>query len=417
MKNLLFVVMLWSTIVGALPSLGQENCTNAIVKWCGTVQNSDYLEIITRGHEHNREIARAHARLAEGDLRYIRYAISVQGRMPSIDNLGFLYTFTNSPQYAAQAASSIIRILGITSDSLRIADHVISMRAVLGRDKREVCRTIAEMAERSNILLDDRLYIRHLLRCYEACVAGSARFADEISLNDPIVAQSGKKDSRSDNSELDKKIKDAFLVASDQSFCGDTPSQAYTYALKLCGEDNRRRSRIVVQIAREHPERVPWVLSELAVCGSAEDVPFINEWTNDVQCVANAAHALICIEGVTDSAIACANAAMSNEDMRTGKRYALCSAITRMANKAQVDESRKALAVSTLKQYSRTIPVTSLWADEFLLSLDPSYETSDDRKALLREVAARRVNDYQIDYATNALKRIDAKIQAERKDD
>ena len=131
----------------------------------------------------------------------------------------------------------------------------------------------------------------------------------------------------------------------------------------------------------------------------------------------NAAHALICIEGVTDSAIACANAAMSNVDMRTGKRYALCSAISRMANRAQEDESRKALAVSTLKQYSRTIPVTSLWADEFLLSLDPSYETSDDRKALLREVAARRVNDYQIDYATNALKRIDAKIQAERKGD
>jgi hypothetical protein len=108
---------------------------------------------------------------------------------------------------------------------------------------------------------------------------------------------------------------------------------------------------------------------------------------------------------------------MSNEDMRTGKRYALCSAISRMANRAQEDESRKALAVSTLKQYSRTIPVTSLWADEFLLSLDPSYETSEDRKALLREVAERGVNDCQIDYATNALKRIDAKIQSERKGD
>ena len=33
------------------------------------------------------------------------------------------------------------------------------------------------------------------------------------------------------------------------------------------------------------------------------------------------------------------------------------------------------------------------------------------------ETAYRRFNDYQIDYATNALKRIDAKIQAERKGD
>ena len=215
----------------------------------------------------------------------------------------------------------------------------------------------------------------------------------------------------------DSDIKSAFLAALSSKPCGDGMVDAYMRAVKLCGEDRRRRARIVVQIAREHPEYASWSLSELAVCGSAEDVPFIYEWTNDVQCVANAAHALICIEGVTDSAIACANAAMSNVDMRTGKRYALCSAISRMANRAQEDESRKALAVSTLKQYSRTIPVTSLWADEFLLSLDSSYETSEDRKALLREVAARRVNDYQIDYATNALKRIDAKIQAERKGD
>ena len=153
----------------------------------------------------------------------------------------------------------------------------------------------------------------------------------------------------------DSDIKSAFLAALRSKPCGDGMVDAYMRAVKLCGEDRRRRARIVVQIAREH--------------------------------------------------------------MRTGKRYALCSAISRMANRAQEDESRKALAVSTLKQYSRTIPVTSLWADEFLLSLDPSYETSDDRKALLREVAARRVNDYQIDYATNALKRIDAKIQAERKGD
>ena len=215
----------------------------------------------------------------------------------------------------------------------------------------------------------------------------------------------------------DSDIKSAFLASLCSKPCGNGMVDAYMRAVKLCGEDRRRRARIVVQIAREHPEHASWSLSELAVCGSAEDVPFINEWTNDVQCVANAAHALICIEGVTDNAIACANAAMSNENMRAGKRYALCSAISRMAKRAQVDESRKALAVSTLKRYSRTIPVTSLWADEFLLSLDPSYETSDDRKALLREVAERRVNDYQIDYATNALKRIDAKIQAGRKGD
>ena len=215
----------------------------------------------------------------------------------------------------------------------------------------------------------------------------------------------------------DSDIKDAFLAALSSRPCGNGIVNAYAHAVRLCGEDSRRRARIVVEIAREDPGRVPWALSELSVCGSCEDVPFICEWTNDVRCVANAAHALLCIEGVTSNTIACVNTAISREGIDPVKRYAICSAIARMAKAEKDDPSCKALAISSLKRYSRTIPATALWADGFLLSLDPDYETSDDRKALLREVAERRVNDYQIDYATNALKRIDAKIQAERKGD
>ena len=211
----------------------------------------------------------------------------------------------------------------------------------------------------------------------------------------------------------DADVKAAFLDALSSRPCGNGVVDAYARAVKLCGADNRRRARIVVEIAREHPDRVPWALSELSVCGSREDVPFILEWTNDVRCVANAAHALICIEGVTSNTIACVNTAMSTEGIGPGKSYALCSAISRMAKAENGDPSCKTLSVSSLKRYSRTIPTTALWADEFLLSLDPDYETSEDRKALLREVAERRVNDYQVDYATNALKRIDAKVTAD----
>ena len=95
-------------------------------------------------------------------------------------------------------------------------------------------------------------------------------------------------------------------------------------------------------------------------------------------------------------------------------RYDICSALAYAAKRDEVSAADKRLSISSLKRYSRTISVTSLWADRFLLSLDPDYETSEDRKALLREVAERRVNDYQVDYATNALKRIGAKMQADK---
>lgn len=400
-----------------LSAQGMGSSTNVVARRCGTVQNVDYIDVLARRQRNSGELARKYAKLANGDSRYVHHAISANGLSSSIDNLGFLYAFTNSPKYAAHATVSIVRILGVNADSIQVAEHVFSMEAVPKEDKVAVCNAIAEMASKSNVQLDDRLFAKNLLRSYEAKVAGAARFADEIPLVVSNIVHNGKHERRTDGSDSDEKIKGAFLLSSDSTSCGNIPSLAYEHAFKLCGADNRRRSRIVVEIAREHPDRVPWALSELSVCGSREDIPFICEWTNDVRCVANAAHALLCIEGVTSNTIACVNAAISREGIDPVKRYAICSAIARMAKAEKDDPSCKALAISSLKRYSRTIPVTALWADGFLLSLDPDYETSDDRKALLREVAERRVNDYQIDYATNALKRIDAKIQAERKGD
>jgi len=97
--------------------------------------------------------------------------------------------------------------------------------------------------------------------------------------------------------------------------------------------------------------------------------------------------------------------------------YYICAAIKHAAKKHGDSPDGKRLAVETLKKFAIGSKEVSLSADSFIMEIDPSYETSEDRKALLREVAERRVNDYQIDYATNALKRIDAKIQSERKGD
>ena len=388
-----------------LSAQGMGSSTNVVARRCGTVQNVDYIDVLARRQRNSGELARKYAKLANGDSRYVYHAISANGLSSSIDNLGFLYAFTNSPKYAAHATVSIVRILGVNADSIQVAEHVFSMEAVPKEDKVAVCKAIAEMASKSNVQLDDRLFAKNLLRSYEAKVAGAARFADEIPLVVSNIVHNGKHERRTDGSDSDEKIKGAFLLSSDSTSCGNIPSLAYEHAFKLCGADNRRRSRIVVEIAREHPDRVPWALSELSVCGSREDIPFICEWTNDVRCVANAAHALLCIEGVTSNTIACVNTAISTEGIDPVKRYALCSAIARMAKAEKDDPSCKALAISSLKRYSRTIPATALWADGFLLSLDPDYETSDDRKALLREVAERRVNDYQIE------------IQAERKGD
>ena len=215
----------------------------------------------------------------------------------------------------------------------------------------------------------------------------------------------------------DREIKDLLISATAPICDFDARGKVYDRAVSLCDGDDARFSRIVIEIARERPDRLPWALCALANHGSAENLPFLYEHTNDTNYAALAVKAIVYIEGVNDSSVELADYIMNKKLKNEHDKYFLCAAVAHAWKREGVTIGNRDLAVSTLKRYSRTIPVTSLWADEFLLSLDPSYETSEDRKALLREVAARRVNDYQIDYATNALKRIDAKIQSERRGD
>ena len=215
----------------------------------------------------------------------------------------------------------------------------------------------------------------------------------------------------------DREIKDLLISATAPICDFDARGKVYDRAVSLCDGDDARFSRIVSEIARERPDRLPWALCVLANHGSAENLPFLYEHTNDTDYAALAVKAIVYIEGVNDSSVELVDYIMNKKLKNEHDKYFLCAAVAHAGKREGVSIGNRDLAVTTLKRYSRTIPATALWADEFLLSLDPSYETSDDRKALLREVAARRVNDYQIDYATNALKRIDAKIQAERKGD
>ena len=215
----------------------------------------------------------------------------------------------------------------------------------------------------------------------------------------------------------DREIKDTLISATAPICDYDAKRKVYDRAVSLCAGDDARFSRIVVEIARERPDRIPWALCALANHGSTENLPFLHEYTNDTNYAAMAVTAIVCIEGINADSVGLVDSMMNKNLKNEHDKYSLCAAVAHAGNRKGVTTGNRNLAVSVLKRYSRTIPVTSLWADEFLLSLDPDYETSDDRKALLREVAGRRVNDYQIDYATNALKRIDAKIQSERRGD
>jgi len=367
-----------------------------------------------------RKDARAHARLfeelARENPKMTRRAIIAQGKYSDIENLHFLYGFTNDVEYAGLAINAIVRVLGVTSNALEIVDHAMDMDQVSFHEKYHICIAIAEMAKCGGVSEENRKLGVSALRRYARVVPESSTLADAVE--DAVARRSfnrGEEEAVS-RPATDKEIKAAFLSATEPTFCGNRVMGAYKHAIELCKGDDRRMSRIAREIAVEYTNRVPWAISALRNHGSSEDVPFLLCYTNDLDFAARAVSSVIHINGITSNVVELANDIMYKNLKREYDRYDICSALAYAAKKDGVSASDKQLSVSALKRYSRTIPATALWADEFLLSLDPAYEASDDRKALLREVAERRVNDYQIDYATNALKRIDAKVQTKKEE-
>ena len=233
------------------------------------------------------------------------------------------------------------------------------------------------------------------------------------------VARSNSASASADSSACvtDADIKNALLSATVPMCDYDAYKRRYQHAVALCNGDDVRFSRIAEDIARERHDRVSWAIRALANHGSVKNLPFLYSFSNDVRHAAMAMTSIIYIEGVTERSMeaACNVARMGMDD--PSSMYYICAAIKHAATKHGDSPDGKRLAVETLKKFAIGSKEVSLSADRFIMEIDPSYETSEDRKALLREVAERRVNDYQIDYATNALKRIDAKIQSERKGD
>lgn len=385
--------------------------------FCGTRQGCVCdAESVERRQIANSKIARAYALLAQSDSRYMRHAIAMQGAAPASQNLDFLYSFTNNSQYAGLAAASIIRICGITTTSIQIADHAFELSGEIPEDRSRICKAILNVAKSDGATLEEQQAAINALKRYSDGCKEANSFLEQLSLavqDRTKLAEKSAVTTLAAGDVPDSIIKATFLTATAHTCDYVARQSCYQEAIELCKGDTRRISRIVTEIATEHTNHVPWAISVLANHGSSEDVPFLLSYTNDLNFAARAVSAVILIDGITSNSVELANDIMYRNLKREHDRYDICSALAYAAKRDDVSSSDKRLSISSLKRYSRTIPVTSLWADEFLLSLDPDYETSEDRKALLREVAERRVNDYQVDYATNALKRIDAKVTAD----
>ena len=80
-----------------------------------------------------------HVRIADRMIRCL-------GRHGTTAQLPFLYSMASNSQYGASAVKSILRLEGVTSNSLAVADQCLSDRTIKEPERLDVCRTIVDLA-------------------------------------------------------------------------------------------------------------------------------------------------------------------------------------------------------------------------------------------------------------------------------
>ena len=188
----------------------------------------------------------------------------------------------------------------------------------------------------------------------------------------------------------------------------DLFSSMYKKAIAACNGDKERLSRLFVRLAVEKPRCKKWAITSLSTHGTASALPFLYSQTNDVRVCESVAYAVVNIEGVTSNSIAIVNKAFKDPPSNSNKKYAICASIRKKALLSPRNSVGRNLAIENLKRYAKEIPSLAAWADEFVVSLDPQYENSDERMKILEEISEKNPHEFHRQHATNAVKRIKA---------
>ena len=188
----------------------------------------------------------------------------------------------------------------------------------------------------------------------------------------------------------------------------DLFSSMYKKAIAACNGDKERLSRLFVRLAVEKARCKKWAITRLSKYGTESALPFLYSQTNDIRVCESVAYAVVNIEGVTSNSIAIINKAFKHPPSNSNKKYAICASIRKKALLSPRNSVGRNLAIENLKRYAKEIPSLAAWADEFVVSLDPQYENSDERMKILEEIAEKNPHDFHRQHATNAVKRIKA---------
>ena len=205
-------------------------------------------------------------------------------------------------------------------------------------------------------------------------------------------------------------------------FCGngDPVGSSLKWILNTCcAGDTNRYLRIAKETAAGNTNFAYMAIALIETHGSADDLPFLYQYTNDMRCAGAAIDVILQLGGLTESSLAAASAyiAGTNKTYHVFDRNHVASELFRAAAVSSGFEHLKTVAVSNALRFASNNSSCVDYNDGHFQYADPSYKYSKRRLSVLRSVLPQcQGYDNLMNYTTNAINELVAYPEADLPD-
>jgi len=189
-------------------------------------------------------------------------------------------------------------------------------------------------------------------------------------------------------------------------FCGngDPVGSSLKWILNTCCEgDTNRYLRIAKETATSNTNFAYMAIALVEKHGGVGDLPFLYQYTNDVERAAGALTVILQLGGLTEESVAATSAYLQSTNAHySAYSDSVACELFRCAAHSSASAELRAMASNAALTFARTSNNVR-YNDTRFKGADPSYEYSKRRLSVLRSVLPLCRSDFLVNYATNAI--------------
>ena len=205
----------------------------------------------------------------------------------------------------------------------------------------------------------------------------------------------------------DEELRQDVLKFLTTRCCGRVEARRrLTNEIRFDGDTNRLAC-VLAEFAQTNDAQIAeWAMWQLEKYATSAQLPFLYSCATNPVLGKTAVESVLRIEGVTSNSIAMIQRyiCVSNEvDALHWDHVDVLKTMSELMSSRSTSEAERRFAIECLVSHAPSNSLCPRQLDSVIMSVDPDYQYSQRRLAVLRFVESQGLNEYQAPYVTNAI--------------